>query len=256
MSVLELFRLDGKIALVTGCRRGIGRALAVGLAEAGADIIGVSTQLESYGSEVEKEVLAAGRRFYGYRCDLADRRELYQFIEKLNNKFAAIDILVNNAGAILRKPAAEYPDEYWDRLLGLNLTSPFILARELGRRMLEQGSGKIIFLASVLSYQGGILVPAYSASKGGIAQLVKALANEWAGRGVNVNAIAPGYMVTDATGPLREDAARRESILARIPAGRWGTPDDLKGAVVFLASRASDYMHGAVLLVDGGWLAR
>ncbi len=256
MSTLELFRLDGQLALVTGCRRGIGRALAVALAEAGADIIGVSANLEQSGSEVENAVRAAGRRFYGYRCNLADRKALYDFLARLNRDFPSLNILVNNAGAILRKPAVDYPDQYWDQLLELNLTAPFILAREIGRRMLEQGSGKIIFLASVLSYQGGILVPAYSASKGGVAQLVKALANEWAGRGVNVNAIAPGYMVTDATGALREDAARRDAILARIPAGRWGTPEDLKGAVVFLASRASDYMHGAILLVDGGWMAR
>jgi 2-dehydro-3-deoxy-D-gluconate 5-dehydrogenase len=256
LHALDLFRLDGQTALVTGCRRGIGKAMAVALAEAGADVIGVSRTLEPEGSEVEREVLAAGRRFIPYRCHFGDRRDLYSFIARVTADFPAIDILVNNAGAILRKPAAEHPDEYWDELMEVNLNSQFILSREIGRRMVERGSGKIVFTASVLTFQGGILVPGYAATKGGIGQLTRALANEWAGRGVQVNAIAPGYVATDNTAALRQDAERAPAILARIPAGRWAQPEDLKGAVVFLASRASDYVSGAILAVDGGWLAR
>ncbi len=256
MSVLDLFRLDGKIALVTGCRRGLGKAMAAALAEAGADIIGVSRSLESSGSEIEREVLALGRRFAGYQCDFRDRRAIYDFLRRVTADFPVIDILVNNAGTILRKPAAEHPDEYWDEVIETNLTAQWLLARELGRRMLERGAGKIIFVASLLAFQGGILVPGYAASKGGVVQLTKALANEWAGRGVQVNAIAPGYMETDNTAALRTDPERNPAIVARIPAGRWGRPEDLKGAAVFLASSASDYVNGAVLVVDGGWLAR
>ncbi len=256
MSVLDLFRLDGKLAVVTGCRRGIGRALAAGLAEAGADIAGVSAQMEPSGSGVECDVAARGRRYHGYACDLADRAALYRFLEELQADFPVIDILVCNAGAILRSPAAEHPDADWDRILELNLTSQFILARELGKGMLARGRGKIIFTASLLSYQGGILVPSYAAAKAGVAQVVHALANEWAAKGVNVNAIAPGYMTTDATQALQDDAERSRSILARIPAGRWGHPNDLQGAAVYLASAASDYVHGSILLVDGGWMGR
>jgi len=256
MSVLELFRLDGKVAMVTGCRRGLGRAMALALAEAGADIVGVSRSLEPRGSQIEREVQALGRRFRGYCCDLGDRRATYELISQVLADFPAIDILVNNAGIILRAPAAEHPDEYWDRVIATNLHAPWLLARELGKRMLERGRGKIIFVASLLSFQGGILVPGYAASKGAIAQLTKALANEWAGRGVQVNAIAPGYMMTDNTAALQADPERNAAIVARIPAGRWGRPEDLKGAVVFLASAASDYVNGAVLVVDGGWLGR
>lgn len=256
MSVLDLFRLDGKLAVVTGCRRGLGRSIAMALAEAGADIAGVSAHLEPAGSAVEREVAALGRRFRGYACDLADRAALYRFLEEFQKDFPAADILVCNAGAILRSPAAEHPDADWDRILELNLTSQFILAREIGKGMLRRGRGKIIFTASLLSFQGGILVPSYAAAKAGVAQLVHALANEWAAKGVNVNAIAPGYMTTNATQALQDDPERNRSILARIPAGRWGRPDDLKGAAVFLASAASDYVHGAVLLVDGGWMGR
>lgn len=256
MNVLDLFRLDGKTALVTGCRRGIGKAMALALAEAGADIIGVSRSMETSGSDVEREVLARGHRFAGYQCDLGDRKAMHEFIARVTADFAVIDILVNNAGNILRKPAAEHPDEYWDELMELNLSSQFILSREIGRRMLERGAGKIIFTASLLTFQGGITVPGYAASKGGVGQLTKALANEWAGRGVQVNAIAPGYVSTDVTLALREDAVRSPAILARIPAGRWGQPDDFKGAVVYLASRASDYVSGTILTVDGGWMGR
>ncbi|MDW8131581.1 MAG: SDR family oxidoreductase [Bryobacterales bacterium] len=256
MGVLDLFRLDGKIALVTGCRRGLGRAMAVALAEAGADIIGVSRSLEAEGSEVEREVRARGRRFRAYRADFRDRSSLYNFLRQLMAEFAVVDILVNNAGTILRAPAAEHPDPYWDEVIETNLTAQWILARELGRRMVERGAGKIIFTASLLSFQGGITVPGYAASKGAIAQLVKALANEWAAHGVQVNAIAPGYMETDNTAALRADPVRYPAILSRIPAGRWGRPEDVMGAVVFLASAASDYVNGAILPVDGGWLGR
>jgi len=256
MHVFDLFRLDGKTALVTGCRRGIGKAMAVALAEAGADIIGVSANMEATGSAVEREVTALGRRFRGYACDFSDRAALNEFIRRVRAEFPAIDILVNNAGTILRKPAAEHPDEYWDKVMETNLTAQFILSREIGRDMVARGRGKIIFTASLLSFQGGITVPGYAAAKGGLATLTMALANEWAGNGVNVNAIAPGYVETDNTEALRQDPVRAPAILARIPAGRWGRPDDFKGAVVFLASAASDYVHGSILVVDGGWMGR
>lgn len=256
MNVLDLFRLDGKVALVTGCRRGIGRAMAVALAEAGADIVGVSRSLETTGSQVEKEVAARGRRFTGYACNFADRSALLAFLARVKSDFPVIDILVNNAGAILRKPAAEHPDEYWDEIIETNLNAQFLLSRELGKRMLERGSGKIIFTASLLTFQGGITVPGYAASKGAIGQLTKALANEWAGRGVQVNAIAPGYIRTDNTAALQADPVRNPAISSRIPAGRWGEPADFGGAIVYLASAASDYVNGSILVVDGGWMGR
>lgn len=256
MNVLELFRLDGKTALVTGCRRGIGKAFALALAEAGADIVGVSKTLELSGSAIEKEVTAMGRRFRGYRCDFGNREAMRNFVAEVSADFPVIDILVNNAGTILRKPAAEHPVEYWDEVIQTNLSSQFILSREIGKRMLERGAGKIIFTVSVLTFQGGINVPGYAASKGAIGQLTKALANEWASRGVQVNAIAPGYINTDNAAPLVADPVRGPAILTRIPAGRWGEPADLKGAIVFLASPASDYVTGSILTVDGGWLAR
>jgi 2-deoxy-D-gluconate 3-dehydrogenase len=250
------FDLAGKTAMVTGCRRGIGRAAAVGLAASGADIIGVSAALEDDGGEVGAEVRAAGRKFSGFRCDLADRGSVYQLVADLGARGAQVDILVNNAGTIARMPAAEHSDDLWDRVLEVNLTAQFVLTRELGRGMLDRGVGKIVFVASMLSFQGGVNVPGYTASKSGIAGLTKALANEWAGRGVNVNAVAPGYVRTDNTRPLQEDAVRSAEILARIPARRWGSPSDLAGAIVFLSSAAADYVNGTVLPVDGGWLAR
>ena len=256
MSILDMFKLDGKTALVTGCRRGIGRALAQALAEAGANVIGVSATLRPSGSDVEKDVTALGRSFKGYPCDFSDREALYDLIHQVKSDFPRVDILVNNAGTILRKPAAEHPDEYWDEVMEVNLSAQFILAREFGKEMVDQGEGKIIFTASLLTFQGGITVPGYAASKGGVGQLTKALANEWAGKGVNVNAIAPGYIATDNTTALRADPVRSEQILARIPAGRWGIPDDFKGAVVFLSSAASGYVHGEILTVDGGWMGR
>jgi 2-dehydro-3-deoxy-D-gluconate 5-dehydrogenase len=256
MSILKSFDLSGKTALVTGCKRGIGKAIAIGLAEAGADIIGVSATLETSGSAVEKEVTALGRKFKGYAADFADRQALYAFLSQVKRDFPVIDILVNNAGTILRAPAAEHSDEYWDKVIEVNLNSQFVLSREIGRDMLARGSGKIIFTASLLTFQGGITVPGYAASKGGIGSLVKALANEWAGKGVNVNAIAPGYISTDNTEALRNDPVRSQQILARIPAGRWGDPQDFKGPAVFLASEAADYVHGTIVTVDGGWMGR
>ena len=256
MNVLDQFRLDGKIALVTGCRRGIGKALAIALAEAGADIIGVSASLEAKGSDVEREVEGCGRKFNGYACDFSDRKALYGFVQGMKSDCPDIDILVNNAGVVLRERAVAYTDEFWDRTMEINLSSHFVLSREIGQEMVKRGSGKIIFIASILSFQGGINVPAYAAAKGGIGQLTKALANEWAGAGVQVNAIAPGYIATDSTEALSSDAVRNSAILSRIPTGRWGTPEDLKGVVVFLASTASDYVNGTVLTVDGGWMAR
>jgi 2-dehydro-3-deoxy-D-gluconate 5-dehydrogenase len=254
--ILDQFRLNGKTAVVTGSKRGIGKAMAVALAEAGADIIGVSASMESAGSEVEQAVTATGRKFRGYACDFSDRKSLYAFIQKLKAEVPRIDILVNNAGTIMRKPAAEHPDDYWDKVIEVNLNAQFILSREIGKEMIARGDGKIVFTASMLTFQGGITVPGYAASKGGIGQLTKALANEWAGKGVNVNAIAPGYIATDNTAALQADEKRSKSILERIPAGRWGTPEDLAGAVVFLCSPAAAYLHGTILMVDGGWLGR
>ena len=254
--ILDSFRLDGKTALVTGCKRGIGRAMAEALAEAGADIIGVSATLEIEGSEVEQAVLATGRQFRAYQCNFAERAALLAFIAQVKAAHPCIDILVNNAGTTRRHPAAEHPDESWDRVIEVNLNAPFVLSREFGREMVGRGSGKIIFIASLLTFQGGITVPGYAASKGGIGSLTKALANEWASHGVCVNAIAPGYIATELTEPLQRDPVRGEQILARIPAGRWGKPDDFKGPVVFLASAASDYLSGHILVVDGGWMGR
>lgn len=250
------FDLDGKTAVVTGARRGIGRAAALALAAAGADIVGVSASLERDGGELARAVEAAGRSFRGYRCDFAERAAVYDLIADLARDVPRIDILVNNAGTIERRPAAEHPDELWDRVLEVNLTAPFVLTREVGKRMLEQGSGKIVFVASLLAFQGGVNVPGYAASKSGVATLAKALANEWAARGVNVNAVAPGYIRTDNTQALQEDPARFAQILERIPAGRWGEADELAGAIVFLCAPASDYVNGVVLPVDGGWLGR
>jgi 2-deoxy-D-gluconate 3-dehydrogenase len=252
----NIFSLQGKTALVTGCNKGIGRAMAVALAEAGADIIGVSSSLVLTGSDVEREVASLGRNFAAYAADLTDRAALYALIERVRASGRPVDILVNNAGMILRQPAAQHSDEYWDRVMSINLDAAFILARELGREMLERRSGKIIFTCSLLSFQGGVNVPGYAASKGALASLVKALANEWASQGVNVNGIAPGYISTDNTEALRNDPVRSKTILDRIPAGRWGQPDDFKGPVIFLASAASDYVHGTILTVDGGWMGR
>jgi 2-dehydro-3-deoxy-D-gluconate 5-dehydrogenase len=251
---MSMFSVEGTTAVVTGARRGIGLAMAVALAEAGADIIGVSAHLEPHGSEVETAVRAAGRDFTAVTCDFADP----DAVDVLGASLASrgVDILVNNAGTIERAPAAEHPPEAWDRVLQVNLSSQFRLTQALARPMLERGRGRIIFTASLLSFQGGINVPGYAAAKSGIAGLTRALANEWTSRGVTVNAIAPGYIATDNTAALRADPRRSASLLDRIPAGRWGHPGDIGGATVFLASRAADYVSGVVLPVDGGWLGR
>ena len=255
MSILDAFQLDGKTALVTGCNRGIGRAYANALAEAGADIVGVSEHLEDDG-EVALEIRALGRSFRGYCCDLSDREALFGFIEDAKTNHPQVDILVNNAGTIRRNPAAEFPDEDWDKVIRLNLDAQFFLARELGREMLTRGWGRIVFTASLLSFQGGITVPSYAASKGGIPQLAMALSNEWSSKGVTVNCIAPGYIRTDVTKALQEDPVRNPAILSRIPAGRWGEPADLKGALAFLCSPAAAYVTGVTIPVDGGWMGR
>lgn len=252
---MKMFDLSGKSAVVTGCKRGIGRGMAEALASAGADIVGVSATLEA-GSEVEKVVTGMGRDFRVYQCDFSDRDAVTRLAAQIEADGMKPDILVNNAGTIKRKPAAEHPDDWWDEVIEVNLSAQFILSREIGRGMVERGSGKIIFTASLLTFQGGITVPGYAASKGGIGQLTKALANEWASKGVNVNAIAPGYIATDNTQALQDDPDRSKAILERIPQGRWGTPADFAGPVVFLASAASDYVNGEILVVDGGWMGR
>jgi len=256
MSILSKFSLAGKTALVSGAKRGIGKSIAVALAEAGADIIGVSATLELTGSSVQKEIEATGRKFKAYQADFNDRKAIYAFIDKVKGECPPVDILFCNAGTIMRKPAAEHPDEYWDEVINVNLNAQFILSREFGKDMIARGSGKVIFTASLLSFQGGITVPGYAASKGAIARLIMALSNEWAGKGVQVNGIAPGYISTDNTEALRNDPERAKSILSRIPAGRWGEGEDMKGAAVYLASPASDYVTGTILTVDGGWMGR
>jgi 2-deoxy-D-gluconate 3-dehydrogenase len=253
---VSVFDLTGRLAVVTGARRGIGRAMAQSLAVAGADIVGVSANMEPAGSRVEAEVTATGRSFEAIRADLADPAAVRELGRELAGRRRPVDILVNNAGTIRRTPADRHTDADWDMVLQVDLTAPFMLARAVGAAMVARGHGKIIFTASLLSFQGGITVPGYTAAKHGIAGLTKALANEWAARGVNVNAIAPGYIATDNTRALRDDPDRSTAILARIPAGRWGRGDDLAGATVFLASSASDYVSGVVLPVDGGWLGR
>jgi 2-dehydro-3-deoxy-D-gluconate 5-dehydrogenase len=250
------FRVDHKIALVTGCSSGIGLAIAIELAQSGADIIGVSNHLPDVGSEVAKAVEATGKRFYAYQADFSNRESLYDFLNKVKAEHPRIDILINNAGHILREPAATHSDEYWDTIININLDAQFIITRELGKRMVEQKAGKIVFTCSLLSFQGGINVPGYAASKGAVASLLKAFANEWAQHGITVNGVAPGYIATNNTAALRADEARSAAILARIPANRWGETSDLTGAYVFLSSSASDYINGTIITVDGGWMGR
>jgi 2-deoxy-D-gluconate 3-dehydrogenase len=250
------FRLDNKLALVTGCSRGIGMAIAIDLANAGADIIGISNSMPKQGSEVQKAVEATGQKFYPYAVDFSNRTALHAFIEKVKLDHPRIDILINNAGSIMRAPAAEHSDEYWDTIMEINLNAQFVLTREIGKRMVADKSGKIVFTCSLLSFQGGINVPGYAASKGAITSLLKAFANEWAAHGVNVNGVAPGYIETDNTEALRADPERSKSILSRIPAGRWGKSADLAGAYVFLCSSAADYINGSIITVDGGWMGR
>jgi 2-dehydro-3-deoxy-D-gluconate 5-dehydrogenase len=252
---VDAFRLDGKNAIVTGSHKGLGAAMAAALAQAGANI--ACNGRDPNPGSASREIQAFGRKTIYFAGDLADSKVCAALIDRTVAELGSIDILVNNAGIIRRAPAEEFSDEDWEAVIGVNLTAAFRLSQLAGRQMLKQGKGgKIVNIASILSFQGGIRVAAYAAAKGGIAQLTKALSNEWAARGINVNAIAPGYMSTDNTAALREDAVRNRQILERIPAGRWGDPQDLAGAVVFLCSSASDYVHGHVLVVDGGWLAR
>ena len=253
--ILDAFKLDGKVALVTGAAQGLGQGMALALAEAGADIAG----LDRIGCEKTCELVKAlGRKYCESVVDLrtASVADLQAVVAKIVKEMGRIDILINNAGTIRRAPAIDFSETDWDDVLQINLKAAFFLAQAVARVMIPQGGGKIINTASMLSFQGGIIVPSYTASKSGLAGITRALANEWAKHNVNVNAIAPGYMATDNTAALRADPNRSTSILDRIPAGRWGTPEDLRGAVVFLASSASDYMHGAIIPVDGGWLTR
>ena len=253
--ILDLFKLDGKVALVTGAARGLGQGCAVALAEAGADVVALDIlEVEETGAMIT----ALGRRFSGIQYDLhaATPDDLDKLVAQIEAEMGRLDILVNNAGIIRRAALLEFGESDWDDVLQINLKALFFLSQAAAKRMAPRGEGKIINIASMLSFQGGIRVPSYTAAKSGVAGLTRAMANELAGMGINVNAIAPGYMATDNTAPLRADEERSRSILQRIPAGRWGTPDDLKGAVVFLASEAARYMHGAIVPVDGGWLTR
>jgi 2-deoxy-D-gluconate 3-dehydrogenase len=253
--VVDLFSLKGKNALVTGSQTGLGAGMAIGLAQAGANVVvhGINTKGIA---EVCEAVRAAGARPVEAVADVSDAKACAELVEFTVKELGSIDILINNAGIIRRAPAAEFSEKDWADVIEINLTAVFRFCQLAGRHMLAQGSGKIINVASLLSFQGGIFVPSYAAAKGGVASFTKTLANEWAPKGINVNAIAPGYMATDNTSALRADATRSRQILERIPAGRWGTPQDLAGVAVFLASRASDYIHGTVLTVDGGWMGR
>jgi 2-deoxy-D-gluconate 3-dehydrogenase len=252
--ILDRFNLKGKIALVTGSSRGLGAGIAAALAEAGASVAVHGSQ--SVPQATEKELSNIGTRTFAVVGDVSDAAVCARLIEEVVEHFGRIDILVNKAGTIRRAPAVEHSDEDWQSVIDTNLSSVFRLTKHAGKHMLAQGSGKIINIASLLTFQGGVFVPGYAAAKGGVGSLTKAFANEWASKGVNVNAIAPGYMATDNTEALRANPERSRQIMERIPAGRWGSPEDLAGAVVFLASSASDYVHGHVLVVDGGWLGR
>ena len=247
------FSLAGQVALVTGANKGLGQGIALALAAAGADIVAVSS---SNADDTGAKVRALGRRFHFIAADLTSTAPIPGIIDGTLAAFGRLDILVNNAGMIRRADAVDFTEADWDAVMDLNLKSAFFLAQAAGRHFIAQGRGKIINIASMLSFQGGIRVPSYTASKSGLAGITKLLANEWAAKGVNVNAIAPGYMATDNTAALRADENRNRDILARLPAGRWGEPADLGGAAVFLASAAADYVHGVVLPVDGGWQAR
>ncbi len=252
--ILDLFRLDGKNALVTGSQQGLGAGIALALAQAGANV--ACHGLDPDRNEVCGKIRDLGRKSFYMHGDVSDAKVCEALVSRTVSELGSIDILVNNAGTIKRAPAAEFPQEYWDQVIAVNLSSVFLLTKLAGQQMINQGKGKIINIASLLSFQGGVFVPSYTAAKSGVAGLTKAFANEWAARGINVNAVAPGYMATDNTAALRADEDRSKAILGRIPAGRWGEPCDLMGTAVFLASPASDYVHGHTLLVDGGWMAR
>ncbi|WML57790.1 SDR family oxidoreductase [Neobacillus sp. PS2-9] len=252
--VLELFKLDGKVAAVTGATRGIGRSIALSLAEAGADIALLQRSPEQ--SDVKEEIESLGRKCLIVPCDLEDIDQVKAAIPNVVSHFGKIDILVNNAGIQRRSPSVDFSEQDWDDVINVNLKTVWLLCQQAGRYMVPNGKGKIINMASLLSYQGGLTVPAYAAAKGGVAQLTKALSNEWAKYNVNVNAIVPGYIATDMNTALINDDTRNRQILERIPSGRWGNPEDFKGTVVYLASDASNYVHGHLLAVDGGWLGR
>ena len=253
-SILDLFKLDGKVAVVTGAARGLGQGMALALAEAGADIVAVDLLPTD---DTQKQVQALGRRFVGVAANLSDRASIAQVIDQAKKTFPALDILVNCAGIIRREDFVNFSEKDWDDVMGINIDAVFFLSQLFVRDVVARGGkGKIVNIASMLSFQGGIRVPSYTCSKSAVQGLTRLMANELAAKGINANAIAPGYMATDNTAPLRADEKRSAAILDRIPAGRWGTPDDLKGAVVFLASAASDYVNGYTLAVDGGWLAR
>lgn len=250
----EAFRLEGKVAIVTGCDTGLGQGMAVALAEAGCDVVGVNRKIPH---ETAEKINALGRRFMAIQADLSQQDALTSIVTQTVSAFGRVDILVNNAGTIRRQDALDFSEKDWYDVMNLNLKSVFFLSQAVARQFVAQGNGgKIINIASMLSFQGGIRVPSYTASKSGVLGITRLLANEWAAKAINVNAIAPGYMATNNTQQLRADSERNKEIIDRIPAGRWGTPDDLKGPVVFLASPASDYIHGYTLAVDGGWLAR
>jgi 2-deoxy-D-gluconate 3-dehydrogenase len=255
MGILDKFRLDGKIALVTGASVGLGAAMALALAEAGADVAchcHFDGEADDTCSRIEKN----GRKTFAVSGDMADKEVPRKLVDRTVERFGRIDVLINNAGMIRRAPAVDFSEEDWSIVLEVNLSSIFRLSQAAGKQMIQQGAGKIVNIASLLSFQGGITVPAYTASKSGVAGLTKALANEWAKHNINVNAIAPGYMATNNTAPLRADETRNRQILERIPAGRWGEAEDLAGAAVFLSSSASDYLQGHIMVVDGGWMAR
>lgn len=251
---LDEFSLEGKLAVITGARRGVGQGIAAALAKAGADIVSIHQQAECV--ETMEIVHQLNKKCYGISCDLSKLEDANPLVEEIESKFGPVSILVNNAGIQKRHPAAEFPLSDWDLVLQIHLRATFLLCQAFGRKMLERGNGKIINIASLISFSGGMYIPAYAAAKGGVAQLTKGLANEWASRGVNVNAIAPGYIDTEMNTALINDSVRNPQIMARIPAGRWGKPADLGGPAVFLASQASDYMHGHIMVVDGGWMAR
>lgn len=252
--VLNAFDLTGKVAIVTGCDTGLGQGMTLGLAQAGCDIVGVNRRIPH---ETAEKVQALGRRFTAIQADLSRQDEIETIVDRAVAAMGRVDILVNNAGTIRRADALSFSEKDWDEVINLNLTSVFFLSQAVARQFIQQGDGgKIVNIASMLSFQGGIRVPSYTASKSGVLGITRLMANEWAGHRINVNAIAPGYMATNNTQQLREDAERSKAILDRIPAGRWGVPDDLQGPVVFLASRAADYISGFTLAVDGGWLAR
>lgn len=255
MNVLDKFKLEGKIALVTGASVGLGQAMAIALAEAGADVV-VHCHFDGEADETCSQIEKLGRKAFSVSGDMSDREVPRKLIDRTIERFGRIDVLINNAGMIRRAPAVDFTEEDWSTVLEVNLSSVFRLSQAAGRKMIEQGAGKIVNIASLLSFQGGITVPAYTASKSGVAGLTKAFANEWAKHNINVNAIAPGYMATNNTAALRADETRNRQILERIPANRWGNADDLAGAAVFLSSAASDYLQGHILVVDGGWMAR